>query len=286
MNSQRNSSRHNSCMGKVALAYLVLLFCLGQSGCNQKQTIQTPSEQPTHNTAGYLIQPEEDFLVGGERPGWKNLLIQFDVNGNETKPFILNIEDTIHPHDDWPPAPDPKKDKQSGPGLLLRPLEGPPQPFGWFALNSDDIAMITEAARKYFLWSDTAAKEKLDVQEKNLVNIINQQVSVITNEHGDVLLSSTNKEVLEITFSKPKESSNSFINLYVPDKLLPQSSLPPLPFSITLDKMGVERLLSVIANLPSRREKFVTFRDEQDKIVRQRLEAEQNEKARADALLH
>jgi hypothetical protein len=50
--------------------------------------------------------------------------------------------------------------------------------------------------------------------------------------------------------------------------------------------MGVERLLSVITNLQSRREKFVTFRDEQDKIVRQRLEAEQNEKARADALLH
>jgi hypothetical protein len=49
----------------------------------------------------------------------------------------------------------------------MRPLEGPPQPFGWFALNSDDITMIAEAAQKYFLWSETAANEKLDVQKKS-----------------------------------------------------------------------------------------------------------------------
>ncbi len=172
----------------------------------------------------------------------------------------------MQPNDDWPPAPDPKKDKQSGSGLMLRPLEGPPRPFGWVSLNSEEVAMLAEAAKKYSAWSDTAVKENLNVEEKQMLSLTNQHFT--------------------ITFSRPTESSNSFMNLSVPDFLLPQSSLPPPPFSITLDKMGVERLLSVITNLPSRREKFVVFRDEQDKIVRQRRETQQNEKARADELLH
>jgi hypothetical protein len=253
-------------MSKVALAYLVLLFCLGQFGCDRKPSLETPVEQPMHDATGYLIQPEEDFLVGGENPGWKHLFIQFDVNGNQTRPFVLNIEDTMQPHDDWPVAPDPKKDKQSGSGDLMPRLEGPPRPFGWVSLNSDEVAMLAEAARKYFAWSDTAAKENLNVEEKQILSLTNQHFT--------------------ITFSRPKESANSFMNLYVPDFLLPQSSLPPPPFSITLDKVGVNRLLYVITNLPSRREKFITFRDEQEKIVRQRSEAQQNEKARADELLH
>jgi hypothetical protein len=266
MNSQCDSFCHNPRMSKTALAYLVLLFCLGQSGCDQKQKIETPAEQPTHNAAGYLIQPEEDFLVGGENPGWKHLFIQFDVNGNETRPFVLNIEDTMQPHDDWPAAPDPKKDKQSGSGDLMPPLEGPPRPFGWVSLNSDEVAMLAEAARKYFTWSDTATKANLNVEEKQMLSL--------TNQH------------FKVTFNSSNESSNSFMNLYVPDFLLPQSSLPRPPFSITLDKMGVTRLLSVITNLPIRRDKFIAFRDEQEKIVRQRSEAKQNEKARADELLH
>lgn len=257
---------YSSRMRKAALSWLVLLFCIGQSGCDQKQTVETPAEQPTHDATGYLIQPGEDFLVGGENPGWKHLFIQFNVNGNETRPFVLNIEDSIQPHDDWPPAPDPKKDRQSGSGDLMPPLEGPPRPFGWVSLNSEEVAMLAEAARKYSAWSETAAKENLSVEGKQMLSLTNQHFT--------------------ITFSKPKESSNAFMNLYVPDFLLPQSSLPPPPFSITLDKVGVDRLLSVMTNLQSRREKFIAFRDEQEKIARQRREAQQNEKARADELLH
>ncbi len=253
-------------MRKAALFWLVLLFCIGQSGCDQKQTVETPVEQPTHDATGYLIQPEEGFLVGGERPGWKHLFIQFDVNGNETRPFILNVEDTTQPHDVWPPAPDPQKDKQSGSGDLMPPLEGPPRPFGSVSLNTNEVLMVAEVIQKYFAWSDTAVKENLNVDEKEMLNL--------TNQH------------LRITFSRPKESSNSFINFYMPDApWLSVGSLPSI-CSITLDKMGVERLQSVITNLPDRRDKFITFRDEQEKIARQRREAQQNEKARTDELLH
>jgi len=252
-------------MSNAALAFLMLLFCSGQSGCGQEQTAKTTAEQPTHDATGYLIQPSQDFLVRGERPAWKNLFIQFDVNGDETRPFILNIEDTVQLNDAWPPASDPKK--INDPVRALRPPpEDPPRPFGWVSLNSEEVSMLAETARKYSAWSDTSAKENLNVEEKQMLRLTNQQFS--------------------ITFSRPKELSNSFMNLYVPDKLLAQSPLPPLPFSITLDKMGVERLLSVITNLPSRRDKFIAFRDEQEKIVRQRNEAQQNDKARADELLH
>jgi hypothetical protein len=264
---QRDPSHYSHRMSKAALSCLALLFCLGQSGCGQKQTVETPAEQPTHDAAGYLIQPEEDFLVGGESPGWKHLFIQIEVNGNETRPFILNIEDnTSQPHDDWPLAPEIKPDRQSGSGDLLPPLEGPSGPLGSVSLNTDEVAMVSEAVRKYYAWSDTAAKENLNVEEKQMLSLTNQHFT--------------------ITFSRPKESSNSFMNLYVPNFLLAQSSLPPPPFSITLDKMGVDRLLSVITNLPGRRGKFIAFRDAQNKIARQRREAEQNEKARTDELLH
>jgi|GEM_PF-1251208 hypothetical protein len=253
-------------MDKAALTCLVLLFCLAQFGCNRKSSLETPVEQPTHDAAGYLIQPEENFLVGGERPGWKHLFIQFDVNGNETRPFILNVEDTMQPHDVWPPAPDPQKDKQSGSGDLMPPLEGLPRPLGSVALNTNEVVMVAEVIQKYFVWSDTAVKENLRVEEKEMLSL--------TNQH------------LRITFSRPKESSNSFITFYMPDApWLSVSSLPSI-CSITLDKVGVDRLLTVITNLPNRREKFVAFRDEQDKITHKRLEAQQNEKARADELLH
>src|ERR1700690_849666 len=106
MNDQSDSPRNSLRMSKDALVCLVLLFCFTQSGCNRKPSLETPIEQPTHDAAGYLIQPEEGFLVGGERSGWKHLFIQFDVNGNETGPFILNVEDATQPHDVWPPAPD------------------------------------------------------------------------------------------------------------------------------------------------------------------------------------
>jgi hypothetical protein len=181
-------------------------------------------------------------------------------------PFVLNIENTSLPHDDWPTAPDPKKDTQSGSGDLMPPLEGSPRPFGWASLNSDEVAMLAEAAQKYFAWSETAAKENLNVEEKQMLNLTNQHFT--------------------ITFSRPKESSKAVMVLYVPNSLLSQSSLPPPPFSITLDKLGVNRLLSVITNLPSRRDKFIAFKAEQEKIVRQRTEAQQNDKVRADQLLH
>jgi hypothetical protein len=149
------------------------------------------------------------------------------------------------------------------------PADGPtPEWFpdeGWYKLRGRQHNDMRDA-RKYSAWSETAAKENLSVEGKQMLSLTNQHFT--------------------ITFSKPKESSNAFMNLYVPDFLLPQSSLPPPPFSITLDKVGVDRLLSVITNLQSRREKFIAFRDEQDKIVRQRQDAEQNEKARADELLH
>ena len=118
------------------------------------------------------------------------------------------------------------------------------------------------------------------------MRLTREQVDNITNTKGVILIGSTNRQSLSVTFSRPRESSNSYLNLSVPDSLLPQSSLPMLPFSITLDKIGVNRLLSVITNLPSRREKFIAFRDEQEKIIRQRGEAQQNDKARADKLLH
>ena len=260
------SSCYSYRMSNAALACLVLLSCLGLFGCDRKPSVETPVEQPTHDATGYLIQPKEDYLVGGESLGWKHLFIQFDVNGNETKPFVLNIENTSLPHDDWPAAPDPKKDTQSGSGDLMPPLEGPPRPFGWVPLNSDEVAMLAEAAQKYFAWSDTAAKENLNVEEKQMLNLTNQHFT--------------------ITFSRPKESSNAVMDLYVPNSLLSQSSLPLPPFSITLDKLGVNRLLSVITNLPSRRDKFIAFNAEQEKIVRQRSEAQQNDKVRADQLLH
>jgi hypothetical protein len=266
MNDQSDSPRNSPRMSKAALVCLVLLFCLTQSGCNRKPSLETPVEQPTHDATGYLIQPEEGFLVGGERPGWKHLFIQFDVNGNETGPFILNVEDATQPHDVWPPAPDPQKDKQSGSGDLMPPLEGPPRPFGSVSLNTNEVVMVTEVIQKYFAWSDTAGKENLNVDEKEMLSL--------TNQH------------LRITFSRPKESSNSFINFYMPDApWLSVGSLPSI-CSITLDKMGVERLQSVIANLPDRRGKFIAFRDEQEEIARQRREAQQNEKARTDKLLH
>ena len=126
--------------------------------------------------------------------------------------------------------------------------------------------MLAEVIKKYFAWSDTAAKEDLHVAGKQMLNLTNQHFA--------------------ITFSKLGESSNSFLNFYVPFSSQLQGSLPPTSISVTLDKMGVDRLSSVITNLPSRREKFILFRDEQDKIARQRQEAEQTEKARADNLLH
>lgn len=263
---QRNPFRYSSRMRRVAFSCLVLLFCIGQSGCDHKQTVETPAEQPTHDATGYLIQPGEDFLVGGESHGWKHLFIQFDVNGNEARPFVLNIEDTTQPHDNWPPAPEPNKDRQSGSGDLMPPLEGPLRPFGSVSLNTDEVAMVAEVVQKYFAWSDTAVKENLNVEEKEMLSL--------TNQH------------FRITFSRPKELSNSFITFYMPDApWLSVSSLPSI-CSITLDKLGVERLSSVITNLPSRRGKFIAFRDEQEKIVRLRSEAQQNEKARADELLH
>lgn len=266
MNDRFDSPRYSPHMSKVALVCLVLQFCLTQSGCDRKPSLETPVGQPTHDAAGYLIQPEEGFLVGGKRPGWKHLFIQFDVNGNETRPFVLNIEDTMQPHDVWPPAPEPQKDKQSGSGDLMPPLEGPPRPFGSVSLNTNEVAMVAEVIQKYFVWSDTAGKENLNVEEKEMLSL--------TNQH------------LRITFSKPKESSNSFINFYMPNApWLSVGSLPSI-CSITLDKMGVERLQLVITNLPDRRGKFISFRDEQEEIARQRREAQQNEKARADELLH
>ncbi len=250
---------------KAALASLVLLLCLGQSGCD-RPSLAIPHDQPTHDANGYLIQPGQDFLVGGERRGWKHLFIQFDVNGNEARPFVLCIENTMQPHDHWSPAPDPKKDKQSSSGLMLRPLEDPPRPWGWVSLNSEEVAMLAEAARKYSAWADTAAKESLNVEEKRMLSLTNQDFVV--------------------TFTKTEGSSNAFMNLYVPSSSLLQSSLPSAPCSITIDKLGVDRLLVVITNLQSRRDRFNAFRDEQEKIVRQRNEAEKNDKARADELLH
>jgi hypothetical protein len=184
-------------MSNAALSCLVLLFCLGQFGCDRKSSLETPVEQPTHDVAGYLKQPEENFLVGGESPSWKHLFIQFDVNGNETRPFVLNIEDTVQPNDDWPAAPDPQKDKQSASGDLMPPLEGPPRPFGWVSLSSDEVAMLAAAARKYFIWSDTATKENLNVEEKQMLNL--------TNQH------------FQITFSK---SNNGFVPRLVEKQLV------------------------------------------------------------------
>jgi hypothetical protein len=77
-------------MSKATLACLFSLFFLGQSGCDKKQKVEAPAEQPTHDAAGYLIQPEQDFLVGGQSPGWrKDFFIQIEVDGHETRPFIL-----------------------------------------------------------------------------------------------------------------------------------------------------------------------------------------------------
>jgi hypothetical protein len=271
-------------MSKVAFGCLVLLFCLAQFGCDQKQKIETPVEQPTHDAAGYLIQPEQEFLVGGEG----RLFIQFKVNGSESNPFILNIVGhEILPNDDWPLAPENKPASQtvSDTGYDLFPrIDETLRPLEWFSLNSEDVSKLAEGVRKYFQWSDTALKENLTVDEKVLVSFTKQEIGYTKNFEGR-FLQSTNGQTLRFSFSKPKDSSKSFINVFVSDPL-PHSATLPSFCSITLDKMGVERLLSVITNLPSRRGKFVVFRDEQDKIVRQRKEAEQNDKARADQLLH
>ena len=254
-------------MSNAALACLFLLFCLGQSGCDNKPAVETTAEQPTHDTAGYLIQPAEDFLVRGESPGWKNLFIQIEVDGNEARPFILEIADSSLPHDCWTPAPAPKKDKEFVSHDILPTVEdSSDRPLGSVSLNTDEITMVTNAIQKYYEWSGTAAKENLTVEEKQMLNL--------TNQH------------FIITFSRPKGSSNSFINFYMPNApWLSVKSLPSIS-SITLDGVGVKRLSLVITNLPSRREKFVAFRDEQEKIIRLHNEAQQTDKARADELLH
>jgi len=272
-------------MSNAALSFLVLLFCLGQFGCDQKQSAQTPTEQPTHDAAGYLIQPEQEFLVGGESRGWKHLFIQFDVNGPESNPFILNVGNEILPHDNWPKAPENKPESQTGSGFLFSHTEETPRPLEWFSLNSEDVDKLAEGVRKFFQWSDTAAKENLNVAGKVLVTLNKQEIDNITNLQGDILVGSTNGQALQVSFSKPKESSKSFIDVFVSEPLPYSTSLPSF-CTITLDKVGVERLLTVITNLPSRRDKFIVFRNEQEQIVRQRNEARQNDKTRADALLH
>ena len=281
---QRDPSRYNSRMRKAAFSCVVLLFCISQSGCGQEQTAKTPAEQPTHDAAGYLIQPDQEFLVGGEG----RLFIQFEVNGSESNAFILNIVGhEILPNDDWPLAPENKPASQtvSDTGYDLFPrIDETPRPLEWFSLNSEDVSKLAEGVRKYFQWSDTALKENLTVDEKVLVSFTKQEIGYTKNFEGE-FLQSTNGQTLRFSFSKPKDSSKSFINVFVSDPL-PHSATLPSFCTITLDKMGVERLLSVITNLPSRREKFVAFRDEQDKIVRQRNEAQQKDKARADELLH
>jgi hypothetical protein len=272
-------------MSKSALVCLVLLFCLGQSGCDRKPSFQIPVEQPTHDAAGYLIQPEQGFLVGGESRGWKHLFIQFEVSGQEANPFILSIGNETLPNDNWPLAPENTPIKQAGSGFMFSKVEETPRPLEWFSLNSEDIAKLAEGVQKYFQWSDTAAKENLNVAEKVLVSFAKQEVDNITNAQGEILIGSTNRQVLRVSFSKPKESSKSFVDVFISEPVPYTASLPSF-CSITLDKMGVERLLSVITNLSSRREKFVAFRDEQEKITRQRREAQQSDKARADELLH
>jgi hypothetical protein len=268
-------------MSNVALAFLMFLFCSGQSGCGQTETT---AKQSTHDAAGYLIQPDQEFLVGGEG----HLFIQFEVNGSESNAFILNlVGNEILPNDDWPLAPENKPTSQTvsdtGYNLLPR-VDETPRPLEWFSLNSEDVSKLAEGVRKYFQWSDTAVKENLTVDEKVLVSFTKQEIGYTKNLEGN-FLQSTNGQTLRFSFSKPKDSSKSFINIFVSEPL-PYSTSQPTFCTITLDKVGIERLLTVITNLPSRREKFITFRDEQDKIARQRKEAEQNDKARADQLLH
>ncbi len=255
-------------MCKATLSFLVLLSCLGQSGCEQKQTVETSAKPPTHDSAGYLIQPHEDFLVGGQRPGWmKNFFIQIEVDGHDERPFVLTIGDTALSHDNWPLAPETKPNKQTSSGFFFSRIEPPtPRAIAGASLNSEELTMLAQAVQKYFVWSDTAAKENLNVESKELLSL--------TNWH------------LTVTFSRPKESSNSFINVEMLTEPWPPPGSLPSYCSIKLDKLGIDRLLSVISNLPIRREKFIAFRDEQNKISRQRREAEQNEKARADKLLH
>lgn len=254
-------------MSKAALACLFLLFCLGQSGCD-RPSLAIPHDQPTHDANGYLIQPGNDFLVGGWGHVWKHLFIQISVDGSdETRPFILTVGNEILPHDNWPLAPEIKPSKQSDSGFFISKIEDPPpRALGGASLNSEELAMLAQAVRKYFVWSDTAAKESLNVEAKELLSL-------------------TNKE-LTITFSSPKETSKSFIEVSVST----HNESFPFSCSITLDKMGVDRLLSVITNLPDRRTKFITFSDNQHKIAFQRREAQQKErareKARADELLH
>ncbi len=269
---------------KAALACFVLLFCFGQSGCDRKSSFETQVEQPTHDAAGYLIQPQQGFLVGGESRVWKHLFIQFEVSGQETNPFILSIGNEMLPNDNWPLAPENKPDKQTGSGFMFSNIEETLRPLEWFSLSSEDVAKLAEGVQKYFQWSDTAAKENLNVAGKVLVSFTKQEVDNITNAQGKILVGSTNRQVLHVSFNKPKESSKSFVDVSI-SKPRPYPDSVPSFWSITLDKMGVERLLSVITNLPSRREKFVTFRAEQEKIARQHREAQQNEKARADELL-
>lgn len=276
-----NSHCYTFRMSNVALALLMFLFCSAQSGRAQTETT---AEQPTHDAAGYLIQPEQEFLVGGE----SRLFIQFEVNGSESNPFILNVVgNEFLPNDDWPLAPENRPANQTGSDTghdLFPRVEETPRPLEWFSLNSEDVSKLAEGVRKYFQWSDTAVKDNLIVDEKVLVKFKKQEIGYTTNLDGG-FLQSTNGQTLQLSFSKPKDSSKSFINIFVSEPLPHSTSLPTF-CTVTLDKMGAERLLSVITNLPSRREKFITFRDEQDKIVLQRKEAEQNEKARADQLLH
>lgn len=276
-------------MRRTTLFCSVLIICLAQSGCDREPSLGTPYNQPTHDANGYRIQPGNDFLVEGWGHVWKQLFIQIEVDGDETMPFILTVGRETLPHDNWPLAPKIKPDQPSysGSGFSFTSIKPPkpPHPLEWFSLNSEDVAKLAEGIQKYSQWSDTAAKENLNVVGKVLVSFTKQEVNNITNAQGEILVGSTNRQELHVSFNKLKESSNSFFEVSIskprpyPDSLL--SSL-----SVTLDKIGVERLLSVITNLPSRREKFVAFRDEQEKITRQRREAQQNEKARADELLH
>lgn len=237
-----------------------MLSCLiALIGCDQQSSRVSSTPLATEDAQGFLIQPDSNLAVAGIYLDARDtrfpprLFLQFSVDGSENSPFLLWRRRSIYSQDAWPTLkpPDEGRPVRRYDFPAIEPNTGglDPREEGSVSLNSEQLATLENALRKSYEWGKLATAENLYVEFKPLV-------------------SDTNKRPL-LYFSKRTNSPNFFVWCH----------------GLEIDKRGVDRLLSMISELPSRRQKFLTYWEAEQRADTERRDLKDKEKQRVDQLL-
>lgn len=245
-------------------ANFVLLFALVVPGCEKKHALTAPDYDSaltlSYDAKGFLRQHWLAHIVSGTfgYDRFKSVaFLQFQVDGSDANPFILCLSTEALPHDKWG-----IENQETGSSVgLFGPPRDTPHPFARTHFSATELADFQVALEKSIEWHKLAVKEQLAVENRRILSLTNRQFA--------------------ISFQKPDNSTNFFVTMLLPNLLPIESKLS----EIALDQRGIEKLLGVVTNLPSRRSNYVAFRLTEIQQEQERREKAAKDKARADEIL-